>query len=36
MAYESPDIIAKDQLFIIPDADLYIFGVITSNVHTHG
>jgi hypothetical protein len=33
MAYESPDIIAKDQLFIIPDADLYIFGVITSNVH---
>ena len=33
MSYETPDIIAKDQLFVVPDADLFYFGVLTSNVH---
>lgn len=33
MGYLSCDIIAGDKLFIIPDATLYHFGVLTSNVH---
>ena len=33
MSYESPEIIAKDQIFVIPDADLFIFGVLNSSVH---
>ncbi len=33
IAFETPEVIAKDQLFIVPNADLYIFGVLTSNVH---
>jgi hypothetical protein len=33
MAYEQPDIIAKDQLFIVPNASLYHFGILNSNVH---
>ncbi len=33
MEYLSKDIIAGDKLFMIPDASLYMFGVLTSNVH---
>lgn len=29
----TPDILASDLVFIIPDATLYHFGVLTSNVH---
>ena len=29
----SPDIIASDALSIIPNADLFLFGVLTSSVH---
>ncbi|MDE6501319.1 MAG: methylase [Ruminococcus sp.] len=31
--FMNDDIIASDLLFIIPDANLFIFGVLTSNVH---
>jgi len=33
IAYLSPDIIASNQLYIIPDATLYHFGILTSEVH---
>ena len=33
MGFENQDTIASDLLFIIPDASLYHFGVLTSNVH---
>lgn len=29
----SKDIVAGNKLFIIPDGDLYLFGILTSNVH---
>ena len=33
MAYLSPDIIASNQVYIVPEATLYHFGVMQSNVH---
>lgn len=33
MGFLSPDVIASDLAFLIPDASLYHFGVLTSNVH---
>ena len=33
MGYLGSDIIAGDKLFMIPDATLYQFGILTSNVH---
>ena len=33
MEYLSPNIIAGDKLFMIQNGTLYIFGVMTSNVH---
>lgn len=33
MGYLNQDTIAGDKLFIIPDATLYHFGILTSNVH---
>ncbi len=33
MGFLSPDIIASDAVQIIPDASLYHFGILTSNVH---
>ena len=33
MEYLDPSIIAGDKLFMVPDADLYTFGVLTSNIH---
>lgn len=33
MDYLDASIIPGDMLFMIPDADLYLFGVLTSNVH---
>ena len=33
IGFLSKDIIAGDKLFIIPDAEIYHFGVLTSNVH---
>ena len=33
MDYLSKDIIAGDKLFMIPNASLYIFGILMSNVH---
>ena len=33
MGLLSPDILSSDLVFIIPDATLYHFGVLTSNVH---
>ncbi len=33
MEYLSKDIIPGDKLFMVPSADLYILGVLTSNVH---
>ncbi len=33
IAFEPPNVIAKDQLFIIPGATLYDFGILISNVH---
>lgn len=33
MDYLSPEIIAGDKLFMLPNATLYHFGVLTSNVH---
>ena len=33
MAYLSPDIIASNQVYIVPEATLYHFGIMQSNVH---
>jgi len=33
IGYLSPDIIASNKLYVLPNADLYMFGVMTSNVH---
>jgi len=33
IGYMPPEIIAKDQVFILPNASLYHFGILTSNVH---
>ena len=33
MEYLSPEIIAGDKLFMVAEAELYLFGVLTSNVH---
>ena len=33
MGFMTPDILASDLVFIIPDATMYHFGVLTSNVH---
>lgn len=33
ISFLSPDIIGSNKLYLIPDADLYMFGVMTSNVH---
>ena len=33
MGFMTPDILCSDLVFIIPDASLYHFGVLTSNVH---
>ena len=29
----SPEVIASNMLYLVPDVNLYIFGVMTSNVH---
>ena len=33
MGFMSPDILASDLVFLIPDATLYHFGILESNVH---
>lgn len=33
MGFMSPDVLASDLVFLIPDAQLYHFGVLESNVH---
>ena len=33
IGYLSKDVIASNKLFIIPEANLYLFGLLTSNVH---
>lgn len=33
IGYLSKDIIASNQLYIIPNASLFIFGILTSNIH---
>ena len=33
MAYLSPDVIASNQVYVVPDATLYHLGVMQSNVH---
>ena len=33
IGFMSPDMLSSDLVFIIPDASLYHFGVLTSNVH---
>jgi hypothetical protein len=33
ISFLSPDVIGSNKLYLIPDADLYMFGVMTSNVH---
>jgi len=33
IGYMEPDIIASNKLYIIPNATLYLFGILTSNVH---
>ena len=33
MGFMNPDILCSDLVFLIPDATLYDFGVLTSNVH---
>ncbi len=33
MGFMTPDVLCSDLVFIIPDASLYHFGVLTSNVH---
>ena len=29
----TPDIIASNKLYLVPNADLYMFGIMISNVH---
>ena len=36
MTIQTPDVIASDLLFVIPDAGLYEFGILESNVHKIG
>ncbi len=33
IGYMSPDIISSSKLILIPDASIYMFGIMTSNVH---
>ena len=33
MGFMTPDILCSDLVFIVPDASLYHFGILTSNVH---
>ena len=33
MGFFTPDILSSDLVFIIPNAELYHFGILTSNVH---
>jgi hypothetical protein len=33
IAFLNPDIIASNQLYIIPNANLYLFGILTSQIH---
>ena len=33
IGYMSPDVISSSKLILIPDASIYMFGVMTSNVH---
>jgi hypothetical protein len=33
MGFMSPDVLASDLVFVIPDASLYHFGILESNVH---
>jgi len=33
IGYLTPDVIASNKLYVLPNADLYMFGVMTSNVH---
>jgi len=33
ICFLSPDIIASNKLYLVPNADLYMFGVLISNVH---
>ena len=33
MGFMTPDILCSDLVFLIPDASLYHFGVLESNVH---
>ena len=33
LGFTSPDVIASDAVQIIPNASLYHFGILTSNVH---
>lgn len=33
IGYLSPDVIGSNKLYMIPNATLYIFGILTSNVH---
>ena len=33
MGFMTPDVLSSDLVFLIPNADLYHFGVLTSNVH---
>ena len=33
MKYLSPDIIGSNHLFMLPNAPLFVFGILTSNVH---
>ena len=33
MGFMTPDCLSSDLVFIIPDATLYLFGILTSNVH---
>ena len=33
IGFLTPDVIASNKLYLVPDADLYMFGVMMSNVH---
>ena len=33
ISFLSPDIIASNKLYLVPNADLYMFGIMMSNVH---
>lgn len=33
IGFLTPDIIASNKLYLVPNADLYMFGIMTSNVH---